>query len=323
MPVTLDFLGPLVYPVVDPADSGLIYITDLLGTKAGPAGEKVKSAIKTQANLEPKVSVVTLTEFTDLTKTAGLVPGLTVAASDQIYLGKNEVNAVVATGSIPTTHELGRVSDIAAQAGNAEQIAKGIDGRVGAVEKGFTTFQEDLEEDFGEFKEGLENDFLEFKNSLPLKDIQTGATLGEKIHQVELEVGKQGATITQLDTRTKTLETRGFPTGGPGGGRGTPVINTSLYEALDAMSEAIKAGSTQRAGPAVRRKLASVDSQFEVLRREAVGEEPLTSAHPTALVEVMDGIVEAVTAMGLSPESAEFKNLTKNVAAFKGAMGIA
>jgi hypothetical protein len=49
---------------------------------------------------------------------------------------------------------------------------------------------------------------------------------------------------------------------------------------------------------------------------------PLTESHPQALAEVMDGIVEAVAAMGLAADSPEFENLTKNIAALKGAMGV-
>jgi hypothetical protein len=326
LPVALgDSMGPLVYPTVDPADSGLIYITQLLGTKAGPAADKVRDAIE-DVNLDAKVSVVTLEEFKNV---PGLVPGLAVAASDDIYLGRNDAGAVVATGSVPTSHHLGQVSDIAVKAENAEQIAKGIEGRVGTVENGFVAFKEDLEEDFGEFKTGLQNEFDVFKNSLPLNEIAKATALGEKVTNVQIalettngKITAQGATITQLDTRTKTLELRGLPTGAGAGARGGAVVNTSLYEALDAMSEAIKAGSTQRAGPKVRRALASVDAQFEVLRREAVSEELIMAAHPEAVSDVVDGIVEAVAAMGLTAESPEFRKLTENVAVLKGAMGV-
>jgi hypothetical protein len=59
-----------------------------------------------------------------------------------------------------------------------------------------------------------------------------------------------------------------------------------------------------------------------VLRAESVEDVSLLEAHPDAVAEVMDGIVLAVGAMGLSPESAEYKNLTKSVDALKGQMGI-
>jgi hypothetical protein len=302
---------------IDPADSGIITITDFLGTNADKAGPKIKEAID-ETGVEGKVTVLTLDAFN---KVEGIVPALAVAATDAIFLAKNEDGAVIATGAVPTTKAIGDVAGIAETARNAEGIAKGMDGRITGVENGFTQYKKDLNESFGDFKTEMGTQFTTFKDSLPMTQINAAAQLAEDLHTVELEVGKQGATLIQMDTRTKNLETRGFPTAG---GRGTnvTVLNTSLYESLDAMRDAIKAGSTQRAGPTVRRQLANVDAQFEVLRAESVEDVSLLEAHPDAVAEVMDGIVLAVGAMGLSPESAEYKNLTKSVDALKGHMGI-
>jgi hypothetical protein len=302
---------------IDPADSGIITITDFLGTNAKKAGPKIKEAID-KTGIEGKVEVLTLDEFN---KVEGIVPALAVAATDAIFLAMNEDGAVIATGAVPTTKAIGDVAGIAETARNAEGIAKGMDGRITGVENGFTQYKTDLDKSFGDFKTEMGTQFTTFKNSLPMTQINAAAELGDKLHEVELEVGKQGATLIQMDTRTKNLETRGLPVTG---GRGTTVtaLNMSLYESLDAMRDAIKAGSTQRAGPTVRRTLANVDAQFEVLRGEAVEDVPLTESHPQALAEVMDGIVEAVAAMGLAADSPEFENLTKNIAALKGAMGV-
>jgi hypothetical protein len=318
VPIAID--DGTTWPVdftLDPADSGLIYVTDLLGTKAGKAGENIETAIE-GIGLEPKVGVVTLDEFKDKQKNEGLVPGLVVAASDSIFLAQNDAGAVIATGSIPTAQTLGDVPGIAETAHNAETVALGMDGRIKGIEQGF-----------GDFKVDLQNQFLELTNSLPLDGINIAVGLDEKVNGVLLDlektrgtIGALGATINQLDTRTKTLETRGLPGGGGPGGANVTLLNTSLYESLDAMRDAIKAGSTQRAGPKVRQQLAAVDAQFEVLRRESVEGVSLLTAHPEAVAEVVDGIVNAVTAMGLPADSPELRNLTENVAALKGAMGI-
>lgn len=321
--------------VIDPADKGVAAITNTLGWPADKSAANIAAAADAKGT-KTTVNVVTLDEFKDV---EGLQPSLTASASDTIYLGVDGEGRVAATGVIPTSGTIAEIPGTVAAAKNAENVANGISGRVGQMEAGFTTFKASLSQQFADFKAGF---------TLEGFDPDRFAQLENRVLQVEQEftglhgdVKEQLGRVTALETQAGTLETRAnnIDTRIDGVSRRfdvqattvktapsvaqTTALNASIYQALDAMRDAVKLGSTRSAGPRVRATLSDVEDQFAVLQRESVSTTPILEAHPEAVADVLDGMVAAVSAMGVTEEQPEMQKLTETVAALKSQLGIA
>jgi len=154
------------------------------------------------------------------------------------------------------------------------------------------------------------------------------SALQERVDGFKTRLDTQEVTVTRLDdsntrltTRLDLISQRGTVGLGTGTVTTPGTINASIYEALDSMGRAIKAGSTRRAGPAVRQELANAAPQLSILQRETVGSTHVAAAQPVALVDVVDSMVLAIGKMGLADDAPEMKDLQANVSALKGQLG--
>lgn len=320
--------------VFDPADKGVAWITNTLGWDAEQSATKIRDAAAAKGTTAT-VNVVSLEEFNGV---AGLQPALAASASDTIYLGMDGAGRVAATGVIATSGTIAEVPGAVATAQNAAQVANGISERVGLVESGFTSFQESMANQFTEFKSGFALDGIDLNRFAQFETRLLGVE--QEYAGLHGDIQEQAGRVAAIETRAGTLETRANSvdaridsvsrrfdvqattiTAAPSVER-TTALNASMFQALDAMRDAIKAGSTRRAGPAVRDTLSNVGDQFAVLQRESVAASPILESHPEAVADVLDGMVAAVGAMGLAPESAEFQKLSNSVSALKSLVGM-
>ncbi|MGZ4354325.1 MAG: hypothetical protein ACXVZ4_12335 [Gaiellaceae bacterium] len=345
---------------LDPVQSGVISSHSLLGSDGPLAENAVKQAI-TDVGIDATVTTMPMEQFNTMQQSGGLQQVLVAAASDAITLGTNADGVVVAMGVVPTAKTLGGVSAIRATANYAHETASGaalqVNGalqRMDVVEKGFTdlngsfggleqkfeTFSTNSTKQFGDFRVELTGEWQSLRESLPATGLlQKAADLGEQFGGLEQQVAQYGqqlqtheATLERLDTNATQLTGRldtmsqridrivvpGAATAGTTAG----TINTAIFETLSSMSKAIAAGSTKRAGPAVRQQLANVAPQLSVLQRETVSSTHLAAAEPVALANVVEGMMSAIAATGLSADAPEMKDLQASVTLLKGQLGI-
>jgi hypothetical protein len=289
---------------VDPVAAGVINSFTLIGTDGPAMRGALENTIK-DSGLDAAVTTLSISEFNQDERDGQLEHVLVAAASDTITLGLNDDGVVVALGIVPTGQTLGGVSAIRETAiGARDAVANAVEELGGLQERveTFSTHTNEIQDSLSALQERVDG----FKTRL---DTQ------------EVTVTRLDDSNTRLTTRLDLISQRGTVGLGTGTVTTPGTINASIYEALDSMGRAIKAGSTRRAGPAVRQELANAAPQLSILQRETVGSTHVAAAQPVALVDVVDSMVLAIGKMGLADDAPEMKDLQANVSALKGQLG--
>jgi hypothetical protein len=290
---------------IDPLQLGVITSFSVLGLYGETAGEEIEGAIR-DAGLEPDVTVMPEEDLARVVERPGADTGhhieggeysLTASPSDSIALGVNSAGYVTTMAIVPTTKSLGQISDLRGTTLDAKRAA---DLATTAVDQAQTRLG-NLETSM----QAVEFNLAEFPDT------------GAMEHAVDLD-----ERVSHLEGAFEGMGTSRSPIVGVPGGGWANTINASIYQVLDTLRDAVKAGVTQRAGVKVRNMLETVEPEMAVMRRASVSGAPLTSTEPEAVMAVIDSLHEAVLAMGVDPKSAEMKEVDGAIEALKSSLGM-
>jgi hypothetical protein len=309
---------------LDPVQVGTLNSYPLLGKDGQGTKDLVEGLIRAQG-FEPDVHVVTEAEFGGV---EGLEPALMGAASDGLYFSTNAAGAVTGMGIVPTSQNLGQVTNLAASADKAltdAQSALGqiavFDGRIEATEQGIATLQGGLGEFDEKFEKGLLN--LEADLGRQITDVRASIPAAEKLN-IAVGLADKYETLAgdlrELQGRVDVGAPRAV--GGVVVGDKAVEANRALRGTLDTIAVAIERSATTRQVTKVREELSKIQPALQKLDEVTESGVLMTAAQPEALATVMEGLTNAVVAAGIATNSVEFSNLRNGVDALRFTMGV-
>jgi hypothetical protein len=309
---------------LDPVMVGTVNSYPLLGKNGKKTAELVKKLIGNQG-FTPSVHAVTEEEFGGI---EGIQPALLGAASDGIYFATNPAGAITGMGIVPTSQNLGQVTTIASEAGQAlEQVGQVIadvgtvTGRVGKTEQNIATLQGGLhavDEKYGDALETLAVDLGQ-----KITDVRTSLPPGDKLSLAVSLADKYEALSGDVRELQGKIEVRDRAIGG-GVVVGDKAVeaNRALKGSLDTLATAIERSATTRQVTKVREALARLEPALAKLDEATESGVLMTAAQPEALAVVMEGMTDAVVAAGVATNSVEFSNLRNGIDALRHTMGV-
>jgi hypothetical protein len=345
--------------VLDPVQSGVINTHQVLGYGGEKTKEVLEKSIL-EAGSQPTVTVMTTEEMGDRrdiqpavmaaasdsiylgVNDAGAVAAVGIIPTSQTLA---EVPGI-ANEARDASVRAGRALDDAAAARTAATQLEGgfseLRGDLTSLSNSFDSFTRRSSEQIGDFEVELRQEVQGLRESIPdTMVLQQAAGLGEEFGEMRKEsiqlgdtVRAHGETLDRLDGEAERVNdridgmSRRFDAvavraaGGQPSPESVNEVNMALYKSLDSLREAASATATPETAPKVMEVLKGITPELNVIKGQVEAGVPLTEAEPEALTTVMDGMVRALQAAGLSADAPEVRDAQRQITELRSSLGL-